>query len=103
MVLHFLSVLKPELLVLRQHRWTISSRRRTLTQPCRGVVVLHEKLLLPGLPFNWPLRPHQRLVTVHAIRKNFIEDGCYRLLVDYWQAVTPTRAGSNIQEHIVRD
>src|SRR6185295_15784621 len=101
--LHFLLVLIPELFVLWEHRWAISSRRRTLTQPCRGVVVLDEKLLLPVLPFNWPVRPQQRLVTVHAIRKDFVEDGCYRLLVDHWQAITPKWAGSNIEEHIVGD
>src|SRR5213078_2432058 len=62
---HFFLVLEPELFVLRQHRRAVSSWRRTLTQPWRGVVILDKKLLLPRLPLRRPLRPHQRLVTVH--------------------------------------
>src|SRR2546421_4793510 len=57
-LVHLLCVLKPELFVLRQHRWTKSSRWRTLAQPRRGVVILNEKLLLPGLPLRRPVRPH---------------------------------------------
>src|ERR1043165_7779093 len=79
------------------------TRRWTLTHPRGGVVVLDQKLLLPVLPLNRPVRPQQRLVTVHAIRKDFVEDGSNGLLVDHWQAIAPARAGPNIEQHVVRD
>src|SRR5436190_21059083 len=92
-ICHFFQVLVPELFVVWQHRWTVSSWRRTLTQPGRGVVILDEQLLLPRLPLRRPLRPHQRLVTLHAVGKDFIEDWSYGLLVDQWQVTAPARTG----------
>src|ERR1044072_3806853 len=79
------------------------TRRWTLAQPRGRVVVLDQKLLLPVLPLNRPVRPPQRLVTVHAIRKDFVEDGSNGLLVDRWQAIAPARARPNIEQHIVGD
>jgi hypothetical protein len=81
----------------------VATCRWTLTQPWRGVVVVVEKLLLPVLPLNRPLGPQQRLVTVHAVRKDFFKDGPHGFLVDRWQAITPTRTGPNIYQHVVGD